>query len=603
MRPSTIALSLGLLIAAAGGGAAQEVRFEVAGRADETLVDALRAASLLLTLEDQEAPAPQDYVAAARADYRRLLTALYAAGHYGGAVSIEIDGREAAGIAPLAAPREIGTVTVAVEPGPLFSFGLAEVAPVPPGTELPESFSTGAPARSGAIRAAVRDGLEAWRALGHAKAEAGEQRIVAVHPETRLNAAVALEPGPRLSFGPLSISGNVRVRAERIAEIAALPQGRVYSPEVVARAEERLRRTGAFASVAISQGETVLPGQRLPFELAVIEQPPRRLGFGAEVSSLDGVTLTGFWLHRNLLGGAERLRIEGEVAGLAGETGGTDYRIGAEFGRPATFGANTELTLSGAIERLDEPGYLLDQASVEVGLTRRLRNGITLTFGTGLLTAREETAVRTREYTLLTFPWTGELDRRNEPLDATSGYFLALEATPFLGLQGGADGARLYADARVYRSFGATERVTLAARGQVGSVLGAELAEAPADFLFYSGGGGTVRGQAYRSLGVSTARIFGVPGRADLGGLSFAGGQFEARVGVTERIGVVGFYDIGYVGPEAAPWEEGDWHAGAGLGLRYATGIGPIRLDLATPVGQEDAFDSLQIYLGIGQSF
>ncbi len=601
VRRSTFAMSLGLLLASADGGGAQEVRFEVAGGGGERLVLALRAASLLLTLEDEEAPAPQDYVAAARADYRRLLTALYAEGHYGGAVSIEIDGREASAIAPLAAPGEIDTVTVAVAPGPLFSFGRATVAPVPPGTELPESFATGAPARSGAIREAVRTGVGAWRDLGYAKAEPGAQQITAVHPENRLDAAVVLEPGPRLTFGPLAISGNIRVRTDRIAEIAALPQGRVFSPEEVARAEDRLRRTGAFASVALSEAEAPLPDQSLPFELAVIELPPRRLGFGAEVSSLEGVTLSGFWLHRNLLGGAERLRVETEVAGLAGETGGTDYRVAAQFGRPATFGANTELTVAAAVQRLDEPGYLLDRADVEVGLTRRLRNGITLTFGAGLLTAREVNDFRTREYTLLTLPWTGELDRRDDPLDATEGFFLSLEATPFVGLRGGADGARLYGDGRIYRSFG--DRVTLAARGQVGSVLGAELADAPADFRFYSGGGGTVRGQGYRSLGVSTARIFGVPGRPDVGGLSFAGGQFEARVGITEKIGAVGFYDIGYVSPEPSPWDEGNWHAGAGLGLRYATGIGPIRLDLATPVGTDDAFESVQIYLGIGQSF
>ena len=110
-----------------------------------------------------------------------------------------------------------------------------------------------------------------------------------------------------------------------------------------------------------------------------------------------------------------------------------------------------------------------------------------------------------------------------------------------------------------------------------------------------SGGGGTVRGQPYRSL---DAAYDGT----DLGGRSFAGLSGELRVGVTETISVVGFYDTGFVGPDPGSFEDGNWHAGAGLGLRYDTTIGPLRLDVAGPVSGETG-DGVQIYLGIGQAF
>jgi translocation and assembly module TamA len=599
-----IALSLGLFLTGVAGAKAQDVQLEVTGGNDD-LRRAIEAASLLLTLDPETAPSTQDYVAAARADYRRLLTGLYAEGYYGGAVSIRIDGREAADVAPLAAPDAIGTVTIAVAAGPRFTFGQAVIAPLVPGTELPDAFATGEVARSGAIREAARAGVDAWREVGHAKAETTDQQIVAEHPQERLDVAVAIAPGPRLTFGDLTISGNVRVGTERIRQITGLPRGRVFSPEEVDRATARLRRTGAFASVSLTEADTFTADGSLPFALAVIEQPPRRLGFGIELSSLDGLTLTSFWLHRNLLGGAERLRIEGTISDISGSSGGTDYRIAAAFNRPATFTPDTDLSVTAEIERQDEPGYLLDQATFAVGVTRYMRNGVTVSGAVGLRTAREVTPFATREYTLLTLPLTGELDRRDVPLDPSSGFYLNLEATPFLGLAGGADGGRFYADGRIYRSFGENDRVTLAARGQFGSVLGAGIFEAPADFLFYSGGGGSVRGQPYQSLGIQLSRI--VPGTgavsANIGGLSFVGGQFEARVGVTERIGIVGFYDIGFVGEESLPSDQGDWHAGAGIGLRYGTPIGPLRLDLATPASGDDAFDSVQLYLGIGQAF
>jgi len=113
----------------------------------------------------------------------------------------------------------------------------------------------------------------------------------------------------------------------------------------------------------------------------------------------------------------------------------------------------------------------------------------------------------------------------------------------------------------------------------------------------YSGGGGTVRGQPYQSLGVTASN------GEFTGGQSFAAASVELRASVRENIGVVGFYDAGFVTEESGFAGESDWHAGAGVGLRYNTGIGPIRVDVATPVTGDDAGRDYQFYIGIGQAF
>src|SRR6056297_2603000 len=125
--------------------AAQEVRL-----VSEAARDALNEASLLRDLDDTAAP--QDYVAAARADYRRLLTALYAEGYYAREISITVDGVEASNIAPLAAPDAISEVVIAVEPGPRFTFGDVRFAPLPPQTSLLEDVGPRRPARSASIQ-------------------------------------------------------------------------------------------------------------------------------------------------------------------------------------------------------------------------------------------------------------------------------------------------------------------------------------------------------------------------------------------------------------------------------------------------------------------
>ena len=72
---------------------------------------------------------------------------------------------------------------------------------------------------------------------------------------------------------------------------------------------------------------------------------------------------------------------------------------------------------------------------------------------------------------------------------------------------------------------------------------------------------------------------------------------------VAARIGAVGFYDFGFVGPEPIMSADDPFHAGTGLGLRYDTPIGPIRLDVATPASGDTAFGAVEFYVGIGQAF
>ena len=161
---------------------------------------------------------------------------------------------------------------------------------------------------------------------------------------------------------------------------------------------------------------------------------------------------------------------------------------------------------------------------------------------------------------------------------------------------GGDAGLRIRAEARGYLSPGAADRVTVAARLQAGAVFGPGLLQTPRGDLFYSGGGGTVRGQPYQSLGVT------LPGDLELGGQAFLAASAEVRLRITDVIGAVAFVDWGQVGGLDFFDDLGGSHAGAGLGLRYDTGFGPIRLDVAAPVSGETG-EGVQVYIGIGQAF
>jgi translocation and assembly module TamA len=565
---------------------------------NSALYQTVSGGSLLIEQQGQETPpSSQEIVSAAQADYGRLLAVLYDQGYFGPVIKITLDGTDAAAIPPVQPPRSIGQAVITIDAGPQFRFGTAQIAPVATGTVVPDAFASGQTASLSALKETVSAGVEGWREQGHAKAALASQELTARHSDRTINAKLRLAPGPKLIFGELSVKGNKAVRTKRILEIAGLPVGQVFSPDELRLAATRLRRTGAFGSVALLEAKAIGPNASLPITAQVTEAPPRRFGFGGELGSLEGLTLSAFWLHRNLLGGAERLRIEGEISGIAGNSGGEDYSLSARFERPATFNEDTDFYALTKIEQLDEVNYYSRQLDLEAGIERIANENRTYSLGLGLRRAETRDAFGENRYTLLTLPLGAEFDYRDNMLDAKNGHYLNASVTPFIALSGSDNGLRTYVDARVYRTFGDARPVTFALRGQLGSVYGPELSTAPADYLFYSGGGGTVRGQPYQALGVDLG------GDNIVGGRSFFAISAEARVAVSKTIGVVGFLDGGYIGSEEFYDGNGRWHSGAGVGLRYNTGIGPIRFDIAVPTSGPEVDDKFQVYIGIGQAF
>ncbi len=585
--------------AAFPAGALDNVILNTPG-ADDALHKTLEGASMILQAQEEERTSPDDLLATARAEYKRMTSVLYGAGRYGGTVSVKIDGREAADIPPLTPPASIGTIEITVQPGPEFLFSEASVKPLAPETELPEGYRKGEIAESGLIGQAASTATSAWKDAGHPKVDLVEEDISANHANSTLASRLTLDPGPKLRFGPMTVSGNKRVRTERIKAIAGLPEGETYSPKELNDAAERLRRAGTFRSVSIREAEEVGPGDLIGIETEVLEQKRRRLGVGAELSTQEGGRINAFWMHRNLLGGAENLRLSFEIEniGTTADDNGIDYLASAIFRRPATFHPDVDLVLRAVLEYEDEPGYVSSLAEIGGAFAWHYSDDLELAAGLDFRASEVDDAFGERNYMMVSLPLQAFWDKRDNEFDATQGYYLGAELRPFVGIDNMENGGLFELDARGYYGFGEKRNTVLAGWMQYGSLFGPEISGAPQDYLFFAGGGGSVRGQPYQSLGAGEfdGTIFG--------GRSYVALSGEIRSYVSGNIGVVGFVDGGYVGAEEYYDGSGEWMSGAGIGVRYKTGFGPIRVDFATPVqGGPDDADKLQLYIGIGQAF
>jgi translocation and assembly module TamA len=578
-----------------GGAAfADRVQLDVIG-GDETLETALRAASSTLKSDQGDEATARDLLATALSDYRTLLGTLYANGYYAPSIEILADGREVSGLSLLGPPPVVNRLSIRVRAGDRFSFGQVTITPVPEGF-APDGPEPGEIAESGRIMRSIQDVVTAWRANGHPKARVVDERVTANHTTSQLNVQIRIDPGPVARFGALTVEGQSDVRSDVIIRMAGLPVGERYTPDMLQSVATRLRRSSAFSSVALNEADQLDSDNRLDITVRVTDAKPRRFGFGAEISSAEGATLSGFWVHRNLLGGAERLRFDAALSNIGGPQGGMDAMLGARFEIPAAFGPDTKIFALAEYEHLDPLEFTSDRGVVGVGAERIFSDTLSGDLGVMFEYSETQDAFGTRDFTMITLPFNLVRDHRDSALRPTDGFYLALDTLPFLGLRETSSGVRTTLDMRGYQSLGQEDQITLAGRAQLGSVFGPSLSETRPDLLFFSGGGGTVRGQPYQSLGVDLSE------GQSLGGRSFLGLSTEIRAAVTDQIGAVAFADAGYVGSASFYDGEGAWHAGAGLGVRYDTGLGPLRLDIAAPVAG-DTGDGLQIYLGIGHAF
>ena len=585
-----------------------EVEFSVVDTGDG--VDAkLKAASNLWGERSEAASGAAGLIARARGDYRRMLATLYSEGRYGGSISIRIDGREAADLAPDAVIADPATVVVTVDPGPLFEFREASVVnAAPPAADrrdqvadpAEEGFASGEIARSGVILKAENLAVEAWRQQGHAKAAVADRMVEAAHDADVVDARITVDPGRKAYYGPVTVEGAERMDAGWVAWMTGLRPGEEFDPDDLARANTRLARLDVFRAARFQEAEMIGDDGLLPITYIVQERLPRRFGVGGTYSTVDGLGFETFWLHRNLFGRAERLRVEGKVAGI-GQTFKPDeftYRVGATFVKPGVWTPDTDFTASlfGDREVLD--AYTRTAVTGSAGFTHVFTQELSgKLFVTGGHARFRDDEFGIREFSTAGLAGTLTHDSRDNATNATRGFLLEATLEPFYEFQYGNFAYKGTAEARGSLDFGSDGRFVLAGKVKVGSIAGATIAELPPDKLFFAGGGGSVRGYGFRNIGVETAS------GNTIGGRSLIEASAEARVRVTNSIGVVGFVDAGYVGEESVPTFNEDLRVGVGAGVRYITGLGPIRLDVAVPLDRRRGDPSVAVYVGIGQAF
>jgi len=585
------------------------VTLDVAG-SDPELTQKLNDASRLVADEERPVSGSLGLLSKARADRERLVAALYDAARYDGVVTVLIEGRDIDAIEPDA---QFGAgpvpVAVTVEPGAVFTLGDVRLSGDAAGLD-PAKYDLvpGADAGSGRILSAETAIVRDLRTEGRPLARVTNREIVADHRTQRLDVTLTVAAGPVAGFGSTDVSGTDQVERDFVAYMTGLERGKQYSPQDVDDARERLQALGVFSSVTLKEGEALDADGNVPIQVEVSERKMRYFGVGATVSNTEGLGLEGYWGHRNLFGRAEKLRIEGSISGIGdkdeqAQTAAEyvqrlNYNAKVMFEKPGVIGPASRFFSNTQVVYDHPDAYDRFSAKSSLGVAYDVTKNQTVSaeFAVDYSDITDAFFLDGRKFLIVSTPLQYVYDRRDSKLDPKSGFRLLAFAEPSFDVLNGVPFFKVKGEGSAYVSLDADGKMVAAGRLVGGSIVGASIDEIPADRRFFSGGGGSVRGYAYQGIGPKDA--FGRP----TGGLSYLEASAELRFAVTDTFGLVPFVDAGTVSIDNVP-DFNDVKLGAGIGIRYLTPFGPLRIDGAIPLNPGPGDPDFGIYAGVGQAF
>ncbi len=395
-------------------------------------------------------------------------------------------------------------------------------------------------------------------------------------------------------YGDIQFQGLERVKPDFARKLVALKQDGCYKEADIEQAQADLLSSGLFSLVKVNVPEQPDASGRIPLTITVTERKPRTIKAGLTYYTDEGPGVQLGWEHRNILGRGEKLTSDLKLSAI-------EQSVKNTLSKPFFLRRDQTLNLGADLSREDTDAYESQTLSFHGDVARKLNKRLTVSLGGGYDVSHIDDGEKADNFALLYGTGYADWDNRDNALDPHTGYKARLDLKPFINTL---DPSNIFWETQISAStyFAFAPKTTidpvLAIRGRFGSIFGQSTANIPATERFYAGGGGSVRGFAYQDIG---------PRNNDddpAGGRSVIETSAEMRFKITPTIGAAAFVDGGSVSDAVYPDIENGYAVGAGVGLRYYTGFGPLRFDVGVPLTQKDDADgAYQIYISLGQAF
>ncbi|MCJ2177430.1 autotransporter assembly complex protein TamA [Novosphingobium album (ex Hu et al. 2023)] len=494
---------------------------------------------------------------------------------------------------------------LSVKPGKRYVFSdiVIEAAPTEPPDLIRNNLAlkTGGPIIADRVQGAEAQVAVALPENGYPFAEVGERDILLDRDTGEGVYKLPVAVGPRGRFDSFTTDGSLAFSADHIHVLSRFKQGELYDSRKVDDLRKALIATNLFRAVSVApqrNGET--QGDGTEYVTLHVQQeagPPRTIAGSVGYAAGEGISAQASWTHRNLFP-PEGALIASATAGTQQQGAGVTFRRSNAGKRDRTFEATAEAFHNDYDAYSAYTGRLA--ARISRDSTPLWQKRYTYAYGVELLATAETdydagTGERKR-HTYYVAGLNGQLgfDTTDDLLNPAKGFRVTALVQPETTIDGGFNPyVRARFDTSTY--YAVSDSLVLAGRIRLGTIQGTGLFDIAPSRRLYAGGGGSVRGYAYQGLGEQA------PDGKPVGGRSLNEGSFEARYRFG-NYGVVAFVDAGQAYRETMP-QFSDMRYGVGLGGRFYTNFGPIRLDVATPINRRSGESLINVYVSIGQAF
>jgi translocation and assembly module TamA len=589
---------------------APEIRYDTEVRGlDGTLKAQFEALSALEEGDGKAANATQ-VSARAREDEALAVRLMRSLGYYD-ATAVSVVETNPNPAAP-GRPGRLRAVLTAT-PGRLYTLSSIDITAGP--TTPPDLVVRNLPLRVGdPIEAARIQGAEANLNLvlpqqGYPFVTVGQRDILLDDQAAVPTGAYTLpvDTGPRSSFGRLVSAGEPVFDVDHLNVFPRFREGQLYNKSLTDDLRDALVATGLFRGLAVEPqrtGRIAADGtEAVDLKVTQTRGPARTLAGQAGFSTGQGLTIEGSWTHRNLFPPEGALIVTG-VAGTQQQGASATFRRQNAGRRDRTVSLIASALRSNYDAFEAFTGTLAGRISYDS--TPIWQKPLTYAYGFELVGTSENAfdpdfdyffgrgADRRKTYFIAALPGQVVFDRSDSLLNPAKGYRLKLNASPETSVRGGVRPyIRTMVEATGYFPFG--DKLVVAGRARAGSIQGIDRNDLAPSRRYYGGGGGSVRGYGFQRLGPLD------PNGNPLGGRSLNEFAIEARYRFGDY-GIVPFFDAGNSYESSTP-RLSDMRYGVGIGGRFYTNFGPLRVDVATPLNPREGDGKVALYISIGQAF
>jgi translocation and assembly module TamA len=548
------------------------------------LKSAVRAQSQTLSLFRYPPATVRQLRKRAEDDIPAMTGALRASGHLDAAIELEIETN-----------RLPARVTFRICRGPRYTIGDFRVVYSPGSDGVPSiprwlGWGRHSAASVENVEAAEEAALRFLQERGYPHPKMMKRAVVHDDVRKKVDVTRTVDPGAPATLGTAELQGLVRVHPGYVQNRVPWTPGELYDVEELEDLEQDLLRSGLFASARVAAADEPDAEGRLPVRISLAERPRHTVRAGASYYTDEGFGGEARWENRNLFGNAEALSLTLSASEIESEARSV-------FTRPDFLSRDLDLHLELSATDEHPDAYRSRGGRYAMWLEKRLGDHLTLEGGGAYEVDLVEEQNDETRFGLFSLPLSVDWDLRDDPLDPSRGAAFRLSTAPYEDTKGEVNFLKSFGEGSLFLQLSRSPRIVLATRATLGTISGEEANDVPADKRFYAGGGGTIRGYKYQSVGE-------IEDGEPTGGNSIATVSAELRARATRTLGLALFIDGGTAYPGSHPDSDTPFLWGAGVGLRYYLGFAPLRLDMAFPLQpREDVDDPFQIYISLGQSF